>query len=157
MKKFFVFFLVVCFITFFIGINETRAQEEGEFSSIFYLVAGSYIEKENALEHQKRLYEHRYYSRLMGYPIDGVLYWRVVVDQDEEKERLLEMKELLAEDGFSSFIALDSPGEERPVKDPEPIPIVEPEPEPEPEPENKEIVKFIQELISWLQEKLDEY
>jgi len=151
MKKLVIFLVVVfCFVGVFGSVN---AQSDEDTPPLFYLVAGSFVEKDNAVIQQEKLYEHRYYSRLMGYPIDGILYWRVVVDQDKDKERLVKMKELLAEDGFSSFIAYDSPGEpERPVEDPEPIPVPDPEPKPN---EDEEIRAFIMELISWLQGMLE--
>ena len=147
MKKSIIVFLVVFFS--FIGV--VGAQSEEDTPPLFYLVAGSYVEKENAIEKQEELYSHRYYSRLMGYPIDGVLYWRVVVSQDKEKERLEEMKALLEEDGFSSFIAYDGLNEpERPVDKPEPIPVPKPN-------EDEEIRAFIMELIDWLYLALERY
>ncbi len=149
MKKIAMLFLVF-FVVFSIGAIEAQAQSKEDTPPLFYLVAGSFLEKENALEQQEKLYEHRYYSKLMGYPIDGVLYWRVIVSQDKERDRLEEMKVLLAEDGFDAFIAYDSGKEaEKPIEDPEPIPIPDPKP--------SEVRLFILELISWLQEKLDEY
>jgi len=154
-KKFFVVFLAVCFV--FVSFGSVGAVSEEDTPPLFYLVAGSFQEKENAVEQQEELYKYRYYSRLMGYPVDGVLYWRVVVDQDKERERLEEMKGLLAEDGFDAFIAYDGPDEpERPVEDPEPIPVPEP-PEPTPEPESEKVRAFILELIDFLYRKLEKY
>ncbi len=139
---------IVILVFLFAASSVTLAQkEEGRW----YLIAGSYINQENALEQQERLYEHRYYSRLMGYPIDGVLYWRVVVSQDKERERLEGMQTLLAEDGFNSFIAYDAPGPERPVKDFEPIPTPDPKLEPE---LSEETRQFILDLIFWLHRQI---
>ncbi len=155
MKKAFLVLMILFFVFSFVGFTKAEAVSDEDTPPLFYLVAGSFQEKENALEKQERLYEHRYYSRLMGYPIDGVLYWRVVVSQDKERDRLEEMKALLKEDGFESFIAYDSgEEEERPVDDPEPIPVPEPKPDPS---ENEEIRAFIMELISWLQKMLKKY
>ncbi len=95
-----------------------------ETPPLFYLVAGSYLEKENAETRQEELYMYRYYSTLMGYPIDGVTYWRVIIAQDKSKENLEGMKMLLKEDGFETFYAYDSGDEpERPVENPKPIPV----------------------------------
>jgi len=153
MKRLLTLLLLLCFVFSFAGVAEAGSEED---TSSFYLVAGSYREKENAIRKQEELYKHRYYARLMGYPVDGELFWRVVVMQSKEREEVEGMKELLAEDGFEAFIAYDKPGEpERPVKDPEPIPV--PEPEPTPDPESKEVRAFILELIDFLYRKLESY
>ncbi len=153
MKKVLVVF--VLFFLIFLVAGSVIAIDSCEATPMFYLVAGSYLEKENALERQEELYMHRYYSKLMGYPIEGELYWRVVVSQDKERENLEEMKELLKEDGFETFIAYDSGDEpERPVKDPEPIPVPYPELDEEVK-QSEEVRIFILELIDWLYKTLE--
>jgi hypothetical protein len=150
-------FLVVVLLTVFLVLSlvgKVSAIDPYATPPLFYLVAGSYQNLENAEAQQERLYSHRYYSRLMGYPVDGVLYWRVVVAQSKEKESLEEFKALLAEDGFEAFIAYDSANEpERPVENPELIPV----PKPDSDSEINETKKFILELISWLYEMLEKY
>ncbi len=148
MKKAFLFVLVLVFVFSFIG--EALAVNDEDTPPLFYLVAGSFQELENAEKQQEELYMYRYYSKIMGYPINGVIYWRVIVAQDKEKENLEGMKQLLAEDGFETFFAYDSGDEsDRPVYDPEPIPV--------PVPEEDETKQFILELIAWLQLMLQKY
>ncbi len=147
MKKVILILLVVLFI-FSFGVVEAAGEEDA--SPLFYLVAGSFQELENAERQQEELYLYRYYSKIMGYPIDGVLYWRVIVGEDTSRENLLGLKDLLAEDGFDSFLAYDSvQGPERPVYNPEPIPV--------PIPEEEKTRQFILELIAWLQLMLEKY
>jgi hypothetical protein len=148
MKKIIFVLLAMLFVFSFVGVVEAAGEEDA--SPLFYLVAGSFRELENAEKQQEELYLHRYYSRIMGYPIDGVLYWRVIVGEDTSRENLLGLKDLLAEDGFESFLAYDSgQGPERPVYDPEPVPV--------PIPEEEKTRQFILELIAWLQIMLEKY
>jgi hypothetical protein len=146
MKKI-LFFLVMILI---LSSETVGAVSEEDVPPLFYLVAGSFQELENAQKHQEELYNYRYYSRIMGYPIDGTLYWRVVIAQDKEKENLEEMKTLLKEDGFETFFAYDSgEGPERPYS-PDPIPVPEPE-------VKSETRQFILDLIAWLYLQLERY
>ena len=155
MKNFVVLFVVLfCFVGFF-GVAE--AQSEEDTPPLFYLIAGSFVEKDNAVTQQEKLYKHRYYSHLMGYPIDGVLYWRVVVSQDEDKERLEEMKSLLGEDGFETFIAYDAPGEEKPIDEFTPVPVPKPEKEETIENLIKERFTSLDSFFNWLRFALENY
>ncbi len=147
MRRAFLFLLILVFVFGFIG--EALAVSDEDTPPLFYLVAGSFQELENAEKQQEELYLYRYYSRLMGYPIDGVIYWRVIVAQDKEKGNLEGMKQLLAEDGFETFFAYDSGDEsERPVSDPEPIPVSQ---------EERETRQFILDLIAWLSLQLERH
>ncbi len=153
MKKLLVF-LVILFILSLAG--NVFAFDGEEAPPLFYLVAGSFQELENAEAQQEELYMYRYYSKIMGYPIDGVIYWRVVVAQDKKKENLAGLKALLKEEGFETFYACDSGNEpERPVHNPDPIPI------PESERDIGEIIKerfeTFDEFISWLRFALENY
>ncbi len=131
---------VLVFLMVFLGMSSLAFAE-----GTFYLIAGSYQELENAESKQEELFLHTYRSKIMGYPIDGTLHWRVVVAQDKEKENLEGMKDLLKEDGFETFFAYDGPDEpERPVKDPEPVPVCKTR-------------AFILELIDWLYDTLEKY
>ncbi len=148
MKKMVFIFLAVLFVFSFVGVVEAGGGEDA--SPLFYLVAGSFQELENAERQQEELYMYRYYSKIMGYPIDGVLYWRVIVGEDTSRENLLGLKDLLAEDGFESFLAYGSgQGPERPIYNPEPVPV--------PVPEEEKTRQFILELIAWLQIMLEKY
>ncbi len=140
---------IVVFLLVFLALASVASAEKGTF----YLVAGSYQSLEHAEAQQEKLFLYTYRSKIMGYPIDGVLHWRVVVAQDKERENLEGMKELLKEDGFETFFAYDAPDEpERPIEEPEPIPVPKPEPEQE-----QEVRAFILELIAWLYEALKKY
>lgn len=124
MKKILVF-LVVVFVLSLAG--SVFAFDGEETPPLFYLVAGSYQNSENAHNQQKELLDAGYSSELLGYPVDGTLYWRVIVAQDPKKENLEETKRLLEKKGFSTFYAYDSESEaERPADNPDPIPIPKP-------------------------------
>jgi hypothetical protein len=127
-----------------------------ETPPLFYLVAGSFQNADYAHTQQEKLLDAGYSSELLGYPIDGVLYWRVVVAQDPSKKNLEEKKSQLEKDGFEVFIAYDSADEpERPVSNPDPYPAPLPE---------DEIVNLIQkrfrtmeQFIIWLYDALQKY
>ena len=130
-----------------------------ETPPLFYLVAGSYQDSENAHRQQEKLLDAGYSSELLGYPVDGILYWRVIVAQDPDKKNLEETKSLLEKKGFETFLAYDSESEpERPVNDPKPIPV------PPPDTVKDDITDLIQkrfgtleQFLAWLYDALQNY
>ncbi len=156
MKKIVGFLLAM--VLFFSLIGSVCAFDGEETPPLFYLVAGSYQNSDYAHKQQEKLLDAGYSSELLGYPIDGVLFWRVIVAQDPKKENLEETRSLLEKKGFETFYAYDSGNEpERPVDNPEPIPVLKPKEEKSIETLIKERFRSFDDFLSWLRFALENH
>ncbi len=148
--------LVLVMFLFLSLVGTVCAFDVYETPPLFYLVAGSFQNADYAHNQQEKLLDAGYSSELLGYPIEGKLYWRVVVAQDPSKKNLEEKKAQLEKDGFEVFIAYDSADEpERPVYNPDPYPVPPPQ---------MDIVKLInqrfetlEQFMIWLYDALQNY
>ncbi len=122
----------------------------GEFSGpSYYLVTDSYLCLENALDRADFLfYDMGYDSKIMNVPVEGDVYWRVVVGEDREKEVLIPLQKELESIGISAFFVFH--GEYEPVRE-------APVPEERHSPDATEIIDAIyrhfdnlEEFLMWL-------